>query len=355
MSQKNFASYGDMETLVTEIADKCGPYTEISYEDWLQLTPYQQEHGRWDVIGVPGADGKISIDLMTKLWENPDPTQTFAAQDISLANSNYDLLLIIYKRYTSQLATWSTIINKGASTFISFLAGSDTGYRKISPNSDTSYAITDVTSGNSGVTNAYLIPYQIYGIKLHHTVEIKAIAPTVSTLAENCMLSDGVTSVETKIGAMETNFQDGVDAVYDAVVAKGSTPASHSLSDIIAAIAAIPTGITPSGNKSITANGTNIDVTQYATVSVAVPNSNSATYTYPSGSKGEKVDLGATNSYRYVNAANVYAKGKADGDVKHTVTVQNVGSKDTGIKVYRDGTQIDWSMYSSGQQKSFTI
>lgn len=33
MSQKNFASYGDMETLVAEIADKCGPYTEISYED----------------------------------------------------------------------------------------------------------------------------------------------------------------------------------------------------------------------------------------------------------------------------------------------------------------------------------
>ena len=37
------------------------------------------------------------------------------------------------------------------------------------------------------------------------------------------------------------------------------------------------------------------------------------TYTYPSGSTGAKYDLGINHKYRYVNAANVYAKGKADG------------------------------------------
>lgn len=44
-----------------------------------------------------------------------------------------------------------------------------------------------------------------------------------------------------------------------------------------------------------------------------VPNTNSATYTYPANSTGGTVDLGDTNAYRYVNAANVYAKGVADG------------------------------------------
>ena len=115
MSQKNFASYGDMETLVAEIADKCGPYTEISYEDWLQLTPYQQEHGRWDVTGVPGADGTFSIDLMTKLWENPDPSASFAGQDITglTTLSDYDLFYI----------TTNTTSTFGSHTF-----GSDTIY-----------------------------------------------------------------------------------------------------------------------------------------------------------------------------------------------------------------------------------
>jgi len=41
---------------------------------------------------------------------------------------------------------------------------------------------------------------------------------------------------------LEQNFQAGVDDIYDAVVAKGSTPASHSLSDVIQGIEDIPTG-----------------------------------------------------------------------------------------------------------------
>lgn len=44
------------------------------------------------------------------------------------------------------------------------------------------------------------------------------------------------TDVQGAIDEMIVNFQDGVDDVYDACVAKGSTPASHSLSDVITAI-----------------------------------------------------------------------------------------------------------------------
>ena len=40
---------------------------------------------------------------------------------------------------------------------------------------------------------------------------------------------------------LKANFQAGVDSIYDAVVAKGSTPASKSLSDVIAAINNIKT------------------------------------------------------------------------------------------------------------------
>ena len=57
-----------------------------------------------------------------------------------------------------------------------------------------------------------------------------------------------------EIQTLQENFQAGVDAIYNACRAKGSTPASKSLSDVVAGINNIPTG----GNymtKSVTANG----------------------------------------------------------------------------------------------------
>ena len=46
---------------------------------------------------------------------------------------------------------------------------------------------------------------------------------------------------------------------------------------------------------------------------MAFRSASTGTYTFASGSTGSTVDLGAYNTYRYVNAVNVYNKGKADG------------------------------------------
>ena len=46
---------------------------------------------------------------------------------------------------------------------------------------------------------------------------------------------------------------------------------------------------------------------------MAFRSDSTATYTYAANSTGGTVDLGARNNYRYVNASNVYNKGKADG------------------------------------------
>ena len=51
-----------------------------------------------------------------------------------------------------------------------------------------------------------------------------------------------VNYVDSEIATLQANFQDGVDDIYDACVAKGSTPASHSLSDVVSAIDAISGG-----------------------------------------------------------------------------------------------------------------
>ena len=78
-----------------------------------------------------------------------------------------------------------------------------------------------------------------------------------------------------------------------------------------------------------------------------VANTNSGTYTFPSGDTGGTKDLGANNSYRYVNASNVYNKGKADGDVKHTVRIEiqpirHSSSKNAQayMRIFKDDTEI---------------
>jgi len=99
------------------------------------------------------------------------------------------------------------------------------------------------------------------------------------------------TRITTEVNTLKENFQVGVDAVYDAVVAKGSTPASKSLSDVIEGINGIRT-------RTI----------------------HTQPYTFPVNDTGGTKDLTADHEYRYVNATNVYNKGKADGKTVHTET-----------------------------------
>lgn len=47
------------------------------------------------------------------------------------------------------------------------------------------------------------------------------------------------------------------------------------------------------------------------------------TYTYPSGSTGGTYDMGTDHKYRYVNAENVYNKGKADYTVTTVTTLKS--------------------------------
>lgn len=177
----------------------------------------------------------------------------------------------------------------------------------------------------------------------------------------------GATNVQSAIQKLKTNFQDGVDAVFNACDAKGSTPASHSLSDVVAGIYAIPTGITPSGTivittngdkdvtnyetaavqvpasavvsgtKNITTNGTT-DVTTYASANVQVPASAvvSGTYTFPVGSTGTPVD-GNVIQYRTADATNVYNKGKSDGAsevISDVVNISAVSSLEKTVSAY---------------------
>lgn len=64
-----------------------------------------------------------------------------------------------------------------------------------------------------------------------------------------------------------------------------------------------------------------------------VVNTNSGTYTFPSGDTGGTKDLGEENSYRYVNAGNVYAKGKADGEASIKILTYSASAVGSGSPV----------------------
>ena len=98
-------------------------------------------------------------------------------------------------------------------------------------------------------------------------------------------------------------YHDGSGSVSITTQTKTSTPTSRS---------ATAATVTPDSGKvlsSVTVNTT------------SVPNSNSGTYTYPAGSTGATYNMGATNTIQYVNAENVYSKGKEDSQFIRNIIV----------------------------------
>ena len=72
MSDKNFMSYDDAAEVLGEYANsiKAATPTEITYQQWLQLTPEQQASGNYIVSDYPGADGDLDL-LQPKTLTTP--------------------------------------------------------------------------------------------------------------------------------------------------------------------------------------------------------------------------------------------------------------------------------------------
>lgn len=169
-------------------------YEIILWEDWQTIVANHEEnlHPNAVITGVPGANGDISVDLMTKLWENPSPTASFAAQNITLSSSDYDLLLLVCKLSDTYNGTTSCISPKGMGgkwDLASYASNGPLNWIRFTEYvSDTIINIHDaytVISGQTGtVDNSRLIPYQIYGIKTTASVKINAVAMDVKASVE---------------------------------------------------------------------------------------------------------------------------------------------------------------------------
>ena len=122
------------------------------------------------------------------------------------------------------------------------------------------------------------------------------------------LCDESITTINSvTIPEMRANFQAGVNSIYDAVVAKGVTPASKSLSDVVAGINAIETKTIHTRTYTANNRASNLDMGaehEYRYVDTRnVPNSNSGTYTPTT--RVASIDMGANNSYRYVTTTSV--------------------------------------------------
>ena len=112
---------------------------------------------------------------------------------------------------------------------------------------------------------------------------------------------------------------EALTAMADSIRAKRGTSAPITFDEdegFSDEIDAIETGITPSGTKQINANGSGIDVTEYAAVDVAVPNS------YTSNDAGKVVaESGGSYALAAQTSRTVTDNGTYDTTGNNSVTV----------------------------------
>ena len=196
------------KTVVTDAPE------HVEWSVWQTMTTAQKTGHHWLIDNAPVVDGSIDADLMTLLWENQNPTASFAAQEITGLTTlgDYDLFLIVTN--INYVIGKNTIYAENVYPSTSASEGSVSQYRQFVVNSaNNKIVIGDGYRGSTGnaksTDNTNLIPLAIYGIKTTVSFDIAAVAGDISTSADKCMLSDGVTSVEDRITA--TNIVQYID------------------------------------------------------------------------------------------------------------------------------------------------
>lgn len=141
----------------------------------------------------------VHANMFVKLWENPNPTASFAGQAIALSSTDYDFLMWVCTYATNNARTVSIISDDGGTVLSvrSVLSGTPDHARIVStasPADKIHFTLTDCYYNTSQIDNTCLIPVFVYGFK--KSLDITAIVSNVSTDATRCIMSDGVTNVE---------------------------------------------------------------------------------------------------------------------------------------------------------------
>ena len=164
-----------------------------------EQTAYKASHYRFG-IELPDSQGVVNAEYMKLLWENPNTTQSFTEQNVTLASADYDFYLVNAIYSTANSAVASTIIApKGKNALLSYCLNNAIRSRGVTYVSATSLTIGHGYKDNGTQDDTLCIPIAIYGIKSTIQLKINAIATELSTRADHCFLDDETTTVEEAI------------------------------------------------------------------------------------------------------------------------------------------------------------
>lgn len=194
-------------------------------------------------------------------------------------------------------------------------------------------------------TTSYTIPQGYHNGSGAVSISTQEKTVTPSTSAQNVTPDSGRVLSKVTVNAISTQTKTVTAGTAAASVAPDSgkylsrvtynpTPTQEKTATPTTRSATAAT-VTPDSGKHLSKVTVNTN---------SVPNSNSATYTYPANSTGGTTDLGEANTYRYVNAANVYNKGKADSDLTsgayYTNSAQGTIAKNTNYTISGSGVSL---------------
>lgn len=154
----------------------------------------------------------IPVDILTLLWENPNPGASFAAQDITLASDDYDFLLLICRFSLTYDRELSFIVEKGKNEFINTGSTGSGGaigiWRDFNRVNDTKYSVSNAyyAMGATAQTNndTNLIPQRIYGFKKQVPMQSGGGGTKYDPETDMVYLWDGTQWVEWKSAGIKT-------------------------------------------------------------------------------------------------------------------------------------------------------
>ena len=192
--------------------------------------------------------------------------------------------------------------------------------------------------------------------------------PYLSNTAVENEFSGNIAQITANTNALN-GFRFGIDANgnygYKKVGADTVTPFRNPIGNATAADVLKPKTFSNSNGDNITGSMTdrgNITTSINPNGSYTIPQgyprgsgrvscpANTGEYKYPSGSVGSRYDMGISNLNRYVDATNVYAKGKSDGvsqgrsdKSSHTISCEIIGNTQNGFNllIMCDGVMVD--------------
>ena len=144
--------------------------TNLQLEEGSIATDYQSYNGQ--IVH------EKQLPKITTLWTNPNPSNDFSSQTITLANDNFDYAIMICGGRTNELNTQvSFLFEKGTAPILNYvLTNTDAAYsvenlcRRVVHTNNTTLNIGNCTYSlklNSAVVaNNLLIPYKVIGIKI---------------------------------------------------------------------------------------------------------------------------------------------------------------------------------------------